>query len=214
MSSIQQQTQPIRHILATVIGETTVKSFFSYYAMFKDGAMFGLYKAGKFYLRISPAAFKHTPWVQTLEHLEDYQIGIHNKHFYHLPDEMIPNITNYQHLLTETIQEINFIKQQNAQHRKKLIRTLPNLNISIERLLRRLGIKTVEDFIEKGAINTFVEMIKIGIDADQTLLFKLCCALEHRYIYTLTHKEKVAILKEANEALYNSGLRRRFRFIE
>lgn len=211
MSTMQQQTQPIRQILSSIIGETRLKSFFSYYAIFKDNSMLGLYKNGNFYLRISHKALEHTPWVKELTHLQDRKFGIHNKHLYLLPEHIIPNIATYQHLIFESIEEIQEIKKKNLERKKTLIRYLPNLNINIERILRRVGIFTVADFKKKGAINTFVEMVKIGIHADPNLLFKLYCALEHRYTYLLSNSEKLAILADANEALYNAGLRKRFK---
>lgn len=52
MSSIYKKTRLIREIFADIIGETRVKTFFSYYAIFKNDLLFGLYKNDKFYLRM------------------------------------------------------------------------------------------------------------------------------------------------------------------
>lgn len=210
MSSILQITQDIRDLLAPAIGNIKPKTFFSYYALFKDDVMFGLYKNGKLYLKLSPNAFEHTPWTATLERLDDPYMGIHEKHFYCLPETVLRDYDRYRHLIEETIQETTDNKRQYAQSRNQLIRRLPNLNINIERILRRLGIHTIEALVAKGEIAVFVELIKTGIEVDQTLLFKLYGAIHRQYIYTMSNKTKLGLLREANRALYDAGLRKRF----
>lgn len=209
--SILQATQPIRHILYDVIGEIKVKTFFSYYGLFKNDLMFGLYKNNQFYLRISPNALERSDWISSLERLDDPNMGIHYKHFYSIPEPLLSQPTKYVHLIQETLEEMLLNKQESYLSRRKLIRSLPNLNIHIERLLRRLDIHSIDDLYSVGEIQIFVEMIKRGIEADQQLLFKLHGAIHHQYIYTMTMKQKLALMTEANQALYEAGLRRRFK---
>lgn len=209
--SILQATQPIRDILFQVIGETRAKTFFSYYGLFKNDLMFGLYKNNQFYLRISQNALQHSPWVAELVRLNDPNMGVHYKYFYCIPEPLLSQPTHYAHLIQETLQEMSTIKQESYLSRRKLIRSLPNLNIHIERLLRRLDIHSIDDLCAVGEIQVFVEMIKRGIEADKQLLFKLYGAIHHQYIYTMTTKQKLELMTEANQALYEAGLRRRFK---
>lgn len=209
--SILQATQPIRDILFQVIGETRAKTFFSYYGLFKNDLMFGLYKNNQFYLRISQNALQHSPWVAELVRLNDPNMGVHYKYFYCIPEPLLSQPTHYAHLIQETLQEMSTIKKESYLSRRKLIRSLPNLNIHIERLLRRLDIHSIDDLCAVGEIQVFVEMIKRGIEADKQLLFKLYGAIHHQYIYTMTTKQKLELMTEANQALYEAGLRRRFK---
>lgn len=214
MSIIATETQHIRDLLHTIIGETRAKTVFSYYGIFKDNILIGLYKQKKFYLRVSRHAVQHTEWLKEMETLNDPTMGIHYKHCYHIPNDILADTIRYAHLIPEAIQELTATKKQGYLSRKKLIRTLPNLNINIERILKRLGITSSDDLLQKGELNTFVELIKMGVEADQNLLFKLYGAVHHQYIYTMTAKQKLALLKEANQALYNAGLRKRFKINE
>lgn len=209
--SILQATQPIRDILFQVIGETRAKTFFSYYGLFKNDLMFGLYKNNQFYLRISQNALQHSPWVAELVRLNGPNMGVHYKYFYCIPEPLLSQPTHYAHLIQETLQEMSTIKKESYLSRRKLIRSLPNLNIHIERLLRRLDIHSIDDLCAVGEIQVFVEMIKRGIEADKQLLFKLYGAIHHQYIYTMTTKQKLELMTEANQALYEAGLRRRFK---
>lgn len=87
---------------------------------------------------------------------------------------------------------------------------MTNLNINIERLLRKVGVNSIPEFREKGAFVVYAEMIKIGIDASQELLFKLYGAINKQLIYTMSDELKKQILREADKALYDAGLRKRF----
>ncbi|MDO9698930.1 hypothetical protein [Glaesserella parasuis] len=44
MKYIDAKTQHIRNLLYPIIGETKAKTYFSYYGIMKDKAMFALYK--------------------------------------------------------------------------------------------------------------------------------------------------------------------------
>lgn len=210
MKYIEQQTQYIRNILYPVIGETKAKIYFSYYAIFKNKLMIGLYKNEKFYLRASQSFLDEIQNSDGVVLLSDSQIGIHAKNFYLIPSSILENLNNYSHWIYAIIHEMIQQQQIISTERKDLIRTLPNMNIRIERILKKLGITSVNELISKGEIDIFIELIKIGVEANDTFLFKLYGAINHKYIHTLTPTEKSNLLSEANQALYQAGLRKRF----
>lgn len=211
MCTIYEKTKEIRAQLEPVIGITTAKTFFSYYAIFKNNLLFGLYKDKRFYLRMPKCISIDDEFLQSLERLEDNRFGIHCKNFYYIPNSILSNHPHLSHLIQLTLKEISLQKIQATIKRKNLLRSLPNLNINIERTLKRLGINSVNEFIEKGAFKIYVELIKTGIDANHTLLFKLYGAAHGQYIYTMSPALKKLILQDANQALYDAGLRRRFK---
>lgn len=212
MCTIYKKTKAIREQLEPIVGVTKAKTFFSYYAIFKNELLFGLYKEGKFYLRMPENISMEDEVIQHLDKLEDARFGIHYKNFYHVPTQLLSSYPRLSLLIQETLKEIAQQKQQASIKRKNLLRSLPNLNINIERILKRLGINSINEFIEKGAFAIYVELIKTGVDADRTLLFKLYGAIHRQYIYTMSSDLKKLILQEANQALYDAGLRKRFRF--
>ncbi|MCT8778184.1 TfoX/Sxy family protein, partial [Glaesserella parasuis] len=90
------------------------------------------------------------------------------------------------------------------------IRTLPNMTIQLERTLKKLGINSIDELIDRGEVDIFVNLLKMGIDADQAILFRLYGAINRQYIYTISDKTKQDLLNDANHALYEAGLRKRF----
>lgn len=210
MNSIYKSTQSSRQVLAKIVGETRVKTFFSYYAIFTRGLLFGLYKDDKLYIRL-PENVSQDELPHKLERLSDFESGIGDKHFYHIsPEFLVEEMTKYTVLIDTALHEIARKKLLENIRRKKLIRSMPNLNINIERLLKKLGINSIAEFIEKGPFKVYAEMIKIGIDASPELLYKLYGAVNKQIIYTMSHDLKIEILKEADRALYDAGLRKRF----
>ncbi|WP_231087427.1 TfoX/Sxy family DNA transformation protein [[Haemophilus] ducreyi] len=69
---------------------------------------------------------------------------------------------------------------------------------------------TVDEFKQVGETKAFVRLIQQGFEVNQLLLFKLYGALQHKYIYMLSLEEKKRLLEQADSALYDAGLRKRF----
>lgn len=213
MSHIVRLTQQIRDLLSPVIGETTAKTYFSYYGIFKNDFMFGLYKDQKFYLKLSPQDISEALSYQGLEPLIDPNIS-HSDKFFLLPDSILDNLSHHLNWFENSLNEIQVNKYKSYYKRKQTIRNLPNMTFRLEKYLKRINIHSIEALIAKGEINTFVELIKIGIDANHITLFKLYGAINHQFIYTISPEIKRNLLHDANEALYAAGLRRRFQLID
>lgn len=198
--------------LLSPLGEVTFKPYFSFLGIFKNDTMFALYKDQHLYVRKSAQYLEEITQTISIHFLVDRHINCRSKIFYLLPSSILNNLQTYSHWITSAIHEYQQskakIKNQNQNQNK--IRMLPNLNVSIERLLAKVGIYTVTDLKATGAINVFVRLIQQGLEATALLLFKLYSAIQYKYIYMLTEQEKQNLLIEADNALYQAGLRKRF----
>ena len=85
------------------------------------------------------------------------------------------------------------------------------MTFRLEKYLNKINIYSIEQLIEKGEINAFVELVKMGMDANENTLLKLHGAITHQFIYTITDKTKSQLLSDADNALYAAGLRKRFK---
>ncbi len=202
MNKVHKSTATIRHFLESIIGSLEIKTYFSYYGLFKDNIMFGLYKDDKLYLKISKSFIKQYDISISLDN-----DGILIRDFYLFPKVQFEHISQNNFLPNL----ISHLKQEYDNNKiEKSIRHLPNMNISLERLLQRNGIKTIDDLFNLGDIQTFVKLIDQGVDAASLLLFKLHGALNNQIVYTLKDQQKKDLLEEADTALYDAGLRKRF----
>lgn len=211
MKYIDKQTQHIRELLYPIIGTTRAKTYFSYYGIMKDDVMFALYKNGNFYLHISKDCLAEVIQYPAITLLSDVQYGIYSKSFYRIPECITKNLSYYTHWITQSIAEITASKKLQQSKKKQFIRALPNMNIQLERMLKKLDIYSPDELIQQGEITIFIKLLKLGIDVDQMMLFRLYGAITHQYIYTLSDQEKQSLLQEANSALYEAGLRKRFK---
>lgn len=209
MNLMQKETKSIRSLLFPILGETTVTTYFSYYGIFKDGFMFGLYKNGAFYLKVSDEHIDELRSYQGVLPLEDKNIKNAHK-FYMLPQSMLDDLSLYHNLITHSIEFIKSNRYVSCYNKRDKIRSLPNMNITLERMLNKIDINSVEQLTKKGEIEIFVDLIKNGFDASHMTLFKLYGAINHQLIYTLSSQVQNDLLREADNALYEAGLRKRF----
>ncbi len=203
MNKIDKKTKEIRELLEPIIGKLEIKTYFSYYGLFKDNLMFGLYKDRKLYLKISKEFIQNPPYS-----------SIFNEKTVLMCDFYFVSIKQRNKFLKDADWLLSLIQSLKTEREKtteeKLIRHLPNMNINLERLLQRNGINTVHELHKLGEVDVFVKLIKKGIDVTEPLLFKLHGALNNQLVYTLNNKQKEHLLAEADNALYDAGLRKRF----
>ncbi|WP_301098809.1 TfoX/Sxy family DNA transformation protein [Otariodibacter sp.] len=209
MTYIETQTQEIRNLLLPILGQTTAKTYFSYYGIFKDYIMIGLYKEGLFYLKISEKFFSDLTKYQGIISLSDPNIKQSNK-YYFMPQMILNNIEKYSNWFTDSFADIKQAKDISYLQKRNRISSLPNMNLNLARILKKVNIITKEDLIDKGEICIFVELIKLGLDVDHIILFKLYGAINNQFIYTMSTNIKELLLKDANQALNHAGLRKRF----
>lgn len=210
MTSANQEALKFKHILSEMLGEISTKSYFSYYGFRQHKLLFALFKDGCFYLYIPTELIDQFLPYDGVTQLKDKKVGIRSHNFYQLPESLISDQPLFTHWVKTCFN--SFKKANNITVKKpRLIRYMPNMNAHTEKTLKKLDIHSVDELIAKGEINTFIALLKKGFDVDESMLFKLYCAIRHRMIYTLTAKEKIVLLTEANKALYEEGLRKRFK---
>lgn len=210
MQTIKEINKEISPLFKPILGEFRVKTYFSYYAIFKHNFMIALYQNGVTYLRLSKQDCKNVTQHITTHNLCDDKIGLQSRKFYFIPHNVLTNTPQLTSLINSTLEELLSERQKIDNKRSTQIRTLPNMSLKLERILKKVGIHSVQDFIEAGYISVFVKLIMQGFDVNEDLLFKLNGALNHQYIYTFTEEQKLQLMQEADHALYALGLRKRF----
>ncbi|MDG6881619.1 Regulator of competence-specific genes [Phocoenobacter uteri] len=201
MNKVSANTAEIRNVLEPLVGLIAIKTYFSYYGLFVDNIMFGLYKDGQFYLKITEDLIEK----YNISFTKGNPILVRDFHFFD-KDRFYQFSQN--NFLSDLITDL---KQKQATNKiEKSIRHLPNMNINLERLLQRHGINTIDDLYNLGEIQVFVKLIEQGVDVAEVFLFKLHGALHNKLVYILKDEQKQSLLRETDAALYDAGLRKRF----
>lgn len=209
MKNLKKETEYIRNILFRVIGETEVYNYFSYCGIRKNNLLFSLYKDGNFYLRVSENTIHEIKSAGGTVLVDDSIFNL-AKYFYLIPHEIVSRLDRHSKWILESIRAARENKSLFEVDREAHIRYLINMNLSIERLLKHIGVFTVPQFMEKGAFTMCVDLFKCGVDVSDVLLLKLYGACHRRYIQTFTRAEKLEIIASANTILHQEGVRQRF----
>lgn len=160
------------------LGKLTSRSMFGGYGICKNKVMFGLVSENKFYLRANrnlEAVFITHGMTQFIYSKRGVPVLMR---YFHVHE----SLWNERALLNALVNfslsaAINDIEEKSKLEGARL-KDLPNLSISIERLLRRVGIISVGDLINVGAINSYIRVRAIKSDVSPELLFSLAGAIE------------------------------------
>lgn len=203
MKRIDLVRTTLSQLLNPIIGEISIKTYFAFYGVVKNNAMFALYKNDeRLYLRQT---------INTKNLLSSYpQYSTKKIAKYHSVPFTEINSLKWKNIITQIIHDIHQEKLNEKIAKKKTIRSLLIMNANLERMLHRNGIKTVDQLFALGPIKTFVHLVKNGNEGSESLLFKLYGAINNTYVENIPPSKKRELLKEADEALYQAGLRKRF----
>lgn len=207
MTKIQLKTKEIYDMLLPIIGEIRSKTYFSYYGLFKNDVMFALYKEDHLYLKVAPEDIDVALALGATQ-LQEQRINS-SFHYYDIPYNQLAE-ERLKQLIEKSIEAIKLNKFVSYYAQKGKIRNLPNMNFYYECMLRRINILTPEDLYQKGAIQTFVELVKNNEQVNHISLYRLYGAINHQFFHTIPNKVCIALVMEANEALEKVGLKPMF----
>ncbi|WP_194435148.1 TfoX/Sxy family DNA transformation protein [Vibrio fluminensis] len=160
-------------------GDFQKRSMFGGTGLFKDDAMFALLSNEKVFIRggdnlddelcaLGCEKYKHVK-KQTTATVNYYDISdIYNSRDDKL-DELVKQSIDY------SVSQRKF-KRSSANRR---LRDLPNMQLTLERMVKKSGIDDVDEFVELGAAQVFSRVKQTyGSDVDVKLLWKFAGAIE------------------------------------
>lgn len=208
MSSTNIATLEIRKELSELIGDVSAKGVFNSYGIFQNKLMFGLYQNNAFYLR---GVGKLATYLESLgaisymEHTDDP--AVHGINFYFLPDNIRENKDLYKLLVLWSLEQI-----EEARHKKEIIKADSikvrlNLSIKHERLLNKIGIHSIEDFLKVGPEYCYIELRKMGFSVNLNFFWNLTAASLNKHVILLSQEDKDNAINRLNQTLKEEGMR-------
>ncbi|ABR73661.1 hypothetical protein CBG46_03950 [Actinobacillus succinogenes] len=204
-----ENTAVILELLRRLLNSNVIsKPLFIGHGIFYDGTMFAIYQKQELYLKADGdlanelLAYGSYPWAYIPR--SNMKTG---PKYYHISDSIQNDEILYKRLVKLSIKQAKDQKRDIKLIKESSIKYLSNLTVKHERMLAKIGIFTVSEFREKGAIGAYVELIKSGMLLSINVLWKFVCALQNRNVLLLTDKEKEEIGVKLNEALTKEGLR-------
>ncbi|MBF9000052.1 TfoX/Sxy family DNA transformation protein [Vibrio nitrifigilis] len=189
--------------LATQYGSLQTRSMFGGTGIFHDNVMYALVRDGAVYLR-------------SFDNLEPRFIELGCCKFQHVKKTTVATVNYYN--VTEFIMAPSPIthelieasiagaladdKRRRCQSNRRL-RDLPNLQLTIERMVKKAGISDVTTLMEVGAANAFSKVCNIyGRDVDVKLLWKLAGAVDGVHWELIQEPKRQQLLDECRSFGY------------
>lgn len=183
-------------LVMTVLSEYSTKSVFGNVGLFYRGAMFAQINKNKIYLRGGKNLDEKLRILGCLNYVHIKKSSKSKMNYYDVSELVNRDERCVKELVMDSYRVA--YREQQHQDREKLsrIKSLPNLNQTIERMLKRCGIMTIEDLRCYGAI---VSYIKIKhhygmVDNNFELLWKLHGALNHIYWEVIDEGDKKELI--------------------
>lgn len=183
------------------MNKITIMSLFGGAGVYSEGVMFAWFYHDKFYLKghhsyltmflrynMKPLEFNSGVTVKLLQY---YEV---TEQLWHDEEKLIK-------MIQMVIKNSN--KIQSYCLKEPRIKDLPNITISLERSLFRVGITTLDSFRQNGSFKCFFKLKESNKNLSYNILYILHSALLGKHVATLTDNEKSRIQKEYHQFAAN-----------
>lgn len=163
----------------TKFGDFQKRSMFGGTGLFKDEAMFALLSADRIFIRGG-------------DKLDEQLIELNCEKYRHVKKQTTATVNYYditelfsekherlEELVEQSIQFSVSQRQYKRSSANRRLRDLPNMQLTLERMVKKAGIEDVDSFLEMGAPAVFSRVKEAyGSDVDVKLLWKFAGAIE------------------------------------
>ncbi|GMQ46313.1 TfoX/Sxy family DNA transformation protein [Vibrio sp. 10N] len=163
----------------TQFGESQKRSMFGGTGLFKDGAMYALISNDKVFIRGGKGldAKLHDLQCEKFRHVKKQSTATVN--YYDVTNLFEQKAPVLDDLVRNSIE--NSVDQHCSKHsvENRRLRDLPNMQLTLERMVKKSGIQDVKTFLELGAPRVFNRVKRTyGNDVDVKLLWKFAGAVD------------------------------------
>lgn len=177
-----------------LLGEVRVKTMFGGIGLYYSGVMFALVSEGKLYLRSCEK-------LEEIFQQQNVERFIYTKRgrpvalrYYRIREDLWCNEDLLLHYAHQAIEGAQWDKRCKQAERSQRLKDLPNLTISTERLLYRVGINSIEELRVLGAVGAFLRIKKLRCDLSINFLWSLAGALAGCHVALLSTKARSELL--------------------
>lgn len=176
------------------LGQLTSRSMFGGYGICYNKTMFALVSDGKFYLRADKTLEQQFMTANMAQFIYRNR-GVPVPLSYYLVDETYEwKDTRFLQLLKVALAAALKDKAQKARLKGERLKDLPNLGLSIEKLLSRVGIIDKQMLVQSGALKAYLQIKTICQHANIELLFCLAGAIEGCHVAVLAENVRKELL--------------------
>lgn len=180
-----------------------INYLFGYYSLNYDNVVFALVYEDKLYLK------GNEHYHNLIEALNLTQIIMDNfgmakaLDYYEINNELWNNQNQLKELTELTIHHALDEHKKQLKMKESRLKDLPNISISLERLLFKSGVPDVNTFSEIGPYEAFYRLLNQSPHISNNILYILYCALKKVHVHTLTQEHRQKIFQTYQKYLDN-----------
>ena len=187
-------------------GEFECRSMFGGTGLFQNGAMFAVVTDQHLFIRGGDELDDDfsSMGCAKLVHIKKHSQATVN--YYDVTEYLMHDEVAVDALIEKSIQKSISQRIDQQYSEPKRLRDLPNMRLTLERMVKKAGIKDVDTFCDLGASEVFFQVCKMyGSHTDVTLLWKFSGAIEGIH-WELIQEPKKRELLNAYRAIENKEL--------
>lgn len=167
---------------AEKFGVYKTHSMFGGIGLFLENCMYALIADEQLYLRGSERLDKELIQLGCSRFRHRKKRGVVTVNYYNISMLYESGYVDLDNLIRRSIAEAFKDKKQANHPRNRRIRDLPNMRLTLERMLNKSGINDVDGFIKAGAVESFRKVQhQYGGNVDINLLWKFSGAIEGKH---------------------------------
>lgn len=178
------------------LGNLSSRSMFGGFGLLLDGVMFAWVFDNKLYLRANQS--NESAFTNLAMPPLSLSAGVISKllHYYCVTDTLKANEEQLNELLELSIAGAVHDRLSKLKRKENRLKDLPNMTLSLERLLMQIGITRFDQLKEMGAAMTFHQLKCINRHLSINILFILASAIKGHHVAILSDEEKHLLLRQ------------------
>ncbi|NUF27775.1 regulator of competence-specific genes [Gilliamella bombicola] len=175
------------------VKDISIKTFFGGFSVNSKDIMFGWITQKDFYLRGHPDY--RSIFIDLGMQPLSITMGMSTKllDYYKVGDVLFNDHKKLLAMVTMVIEYTKKEQYEKGKLKEKRIKEMPNMTLSLERLLCSVGIKDVESFQEEGYLSAYYKIKQKKAAISINILFVLYSSLKRFHVATLSKETKKAI---------------------
>lgn len=173
--------------------DVSIKTFFGGFSISSKELMFGWINKKKFYLR--GHQYYRTLFIDLDMEPLSLSFGVSPKllDYYKVSSELFNNKQKLHEIVTMVIEYTRQDKHEQNRLKELRIKELPNMTLSLERLLYSVGIENLKAFRKVGYLESFYRIKNKKEQISINILFSLYGALNNHHVFLLSDSTKKEI---------------------
>ena len=160
-------------------GDFQKRSMFGGTGLFKDEAMFALLSANKIFIRGADALDEELTALNCEKYRHVKKQPTATVNYYDITALFVDHFERVEELVEKSIKYSVSQRQYKRSSANRRLRDLPNMQLTLERMVKKAGVEDVDTFLELGAAAVFSRVKEAyGSDVDVKLLWKFAGAVE------------------------------------